>query len=238
MKRPKMISFDVAHTISFPRHDVFICLAEEHFGQRFTAAQIKEADYRVRYMNVDQIAKTLQGLLLPDITTIYSCGLICELMPRCLDDMPTLINFLKACKPVQDDWFKTLGPETIPCLEMLKAKGFRLGVISNANGKVKVNLADTGADKYFDVVADSGQVGFEKPDPRIFQYVFELARIRPDELLHIGDSMQADVCGAMNAGAQAALFDPDFRVPPGSLPPHVPHYRSLLHFAASFCPAK
>lgn len=234
MKRPKVITFDIGHTLVFPLHDEFIRLVTKHFGQTFTAAQVKEADCLLRYTNDDTIAKALRGLPL----TFYSGGLICELIPECLSDRPTLLRFLKECEPVQDGWFETLGPGAIPCLEMLRTKDFRLWVLSNAHGKVRNNLKVTGIEGFFEDVADSGLVGFEKPDIRIFQYIYEKARIKPHELLHIGDSVYADVHGALNAGSQATLYDPDFRVPPGTVPPHVPHFRSLPDFAASFCPAE
>ncbi|MFA6099530.1 MAG: HAD-IA family hydrolase [Patescibacteria group bacterium] len=237
MKRPKVITFDIGHTLVFPLHDEFICLAEKHFGRTFSAVQVKEADCLLRYTNDDGIAKALRDLPLPSVTTFYSGGLICRLLPKCLDDMSILLYFLKACEPTQDSWFTHLIKDAVPCLETLRNKGFRLGVISNANGKVRRNLVATGVDKYFEFVADSGRVGFEKPDPRIFQHVYALAGIQPDELLHIGDSVSSDVHGALNAGSQAALYDPDYRVPFGILPPHVPHFRSLPDFAASFCPA-
>lgn len=211
MKRPRVISFDAGHTLVYANFDEFNQLAKKYYGQSFTADQLKEAELRTRYNKTNGKSTVLKNLPLPDVTTFFSGGLI---------------------------WFKTLGSGVIPCLETLRAKGFRLLVLSNANGTVEQNIKDAGIRAYFEHVVDSGLVGFEKPDPRIFQHVCELARIGPDELLHIGDSVPADVRGATNAGAQAALFDPDFRVPSGSLPPHVPHYRSLLHFAASFCPAE
>ncbi|MHB8831538.1 MAG: HAD family hydrolase [Patescibacteria group bacterium] len=238
MKRPKVITFDAGHTLVYANFNEFNRLAKKYYGQSFTTDQLKEAELRIRYGKTNGKNTVLKGLPLPGVTTFFSGGLICELVPDCASDTVTLLRFLKACEPVQDSWFKTLGPGVIPCLEALHAKGFRLWVLSNANGTVEQNIEDAGIRAYFNHVIDSGLVGFEKPDARIFQYVFELARIQPDELMHIGDSLQADVHGAMNAGAQAALFDPDFRVPPGTLPSHVPHFRSLRAFADSFCPAE
>jgi putative hydrolase of the HAD superfamily len=238
MKRPKVITFDVGHTLIFPCFEEFMRFVEKHFCVKLTMAELSEADKRIRYANGHASRKDLQDPPLPGVTIFYSGGLISELLPHRLNEAKTLVSFLKDCMPAQDSWFSVLTKDAIPCLEMLQTKGFRLGVISNAHGKVLQNLTEAGVDKYFEFVVDSGLVGFEKPDARIFQYACELAGIHPSELLHIGDSVRSDVFGALGTGSQAALYDPDFRVHQGILPAQIPHFRSLRAFAESFCPAE
>src|SRR5262245_3046438 len=60
-------------------------------------------------------------------------------------------------------------PEAPAALQRLKASGLIVGVISNSNGTVRSILEATGLARDLDVVIDSGVVGVEKPDPRIFQ---------------------------------------------------------------------
>ncbi|KAK6052939.1 hypothetical protein COOONC_09557 [Cooperia oncophora] len=60
----------------------------------------------------------------------------------------------------------------------------------------------------FDIVLASGELGIEKPDPRVFQLVADHFGIRPSELLHIGDTVKKDYKGATDFGANAVLFDP------------------------------
>ncbi|MDD5726335.1 MAG: HAD-IA family hydrolase [Patescibacteria group bacterium] len=238
MKRPKVITFDIGHTLCFPRFEDFIQFLKKHYDVNLKATDLREADRRIRYVNGRESPKALKDLPIPGVSVVYSGSLISELLPHRLNETQTLVRFLKDCMPVQDSWFSVMPEDAIPCLEMLQAKGFRLGIISNANGKVIQNLTVAGINQYFDFVVDSGLLDFEKPDARIFRHACELAGIKPDRLLHIGDSVRSDVLGAMNAGSQAALYDPDFRVHQGVLPPHVPHFRSLRAFADSFCPAE
>jgi len=237
MKRPKVITFDIGHTLIFPCFDEFIRLVEKHFGVKFTTEELRRTDSLVRYVNGTGSSVHFQKIVASQLI-YYSGGMVNELLSPRLSDTAAVMNFLEECEPVQDSWFCILTKDAVPCLEMLKAKGFRLGVISNAHGKVMQNVTEAGIDKYLDFVVDSGLVGYEKPDARIFKHVHELAGIRPDELLHIGESVRSDVLGALNVGSQAALYDPDLHVYTGVLPQGTPSFRSLMAFAESFCPAE
>jgi putative hydrolase of the HAD superfamily len=55
---------------------------------------------------------------------------------------------------------------------------------------------------------DSGAVGIEKPDPRIFAMALALADVAPDEALYVGDLYPVDVVGARRAGLEPVLLDP------------------------------
>lgn len=93
-------------------------------------------------------------------------------------------------------------------LDRLAARGFRLGVVSNADGRVRGLLGELGLADRFEVIVDSHEVGFEKPDPRIF----EVARAHFGEpaarCAYVGDFPQVDVVGATRAGMAPVLLDP------------------------------
>lgn len=95
-----------------------------------------------------------------------------------------------------------------PTLEALRAAGLRLVVVSNADGTVRQNLRDRGLDHHFDVIIDSQEVGFEKPDPRIFAHALEASGASPETTLHVGDLHAADVVGARAVGIHPVLLDP------------------------------
>jgi putative hydrolase of the HAD superfamily len=61
---------------------------------------------------------------------------------------------------------------------------------------------------WLDAVVDSGVVGFEKPDPRIFRHAAAALGVEPAEAVHVGDLYSVDVVGARAAGARAILLDP------------------------------
>jgi HAD superfamily hydrolase (TIGR01509 family) len=91
-------------------------------------------------------------------------------------------------------------------LRRLRAAGLRLGVVSNSDGRAEQALEAAGLREYFDVVIDSGKLGIEKPDPRIFHAALEALDVTPDEALYVGDLYEVDVLGARAAGIEAVLL--------------------------------
>jgi putative hydrolase of the HAD superfamily len=104
-------------------------------------------------------------------------------------------------------------PDTAEVLARLRAAGFVLGVVSNADVRVASFLEYAGLASAFDFVIDSTLVGVEKPDPRIFQLACERAGVTPAEAAHVGDVYEIDVVGARLAGVTPILFDPDDLLP-------------------------
>jgi len=97
---------------------------------------------------------------------------------------------------------------TIETLEELRRLGYRLGVISNADGRVEALLESLGLRPHFDFVIDSGVVGVEKPDPRIFHMGLERMGVEAHEAAYVGDIYEIDVVGARNVGMHTFLIDP------------------------------
>ena len=58
---------------------------------------------------------------------------------------------------------------TAEALDDLAGAGYRLGVVSNSDGRVEEALTAAGIRDRFEMVIDSQCVGVEKPDPRLFQ---------------------------------------------------------------------
>lgn len=97
---------------------------------------------------------------------------------------------------------------TAEALESLREAGYRLAVISNADGRIEALLQSRGLRDHFEFVIDSEVVGVEKPDPRIFRAAVERMGVEPHECLYVGDLYPVDVVGARGAGLQAVLLDP------------------------------
>ena len=58
-----------------------------------------------------------------------------------------------------------------------------------------------------------------KPSPLIFQQALEVLGLRPDEVLHVGDSLSADVGGAQAAGITAVWVNRRDRPVPDGIDP-------------------
>jgi putative hydrolase of the HAD superfamily len=98
------------------------------------------------------------------------------------------------------DYTRSALPGAIQLIELLKDRGLTLAVISNNDGTTQEKCEEVGIKGYFDIIADSTNLGFVKPDSRIFQFVLEKLNISPSEALHIGDLYGSDVLGGRNAG--------------------------------------
>jgi HAD superfamily hydrolase (TIGR01509 family) len=93
-------------------------------------------------------------------------------------------------------------------LDGIRALGVKVAIISNSEGMLDRLFADLGVLKHFDLVVDSGKVGVEKPDPRIFQIALDHFGVARERALHLGDIFATDILGARAAGIRHGLIDP------------------------------
>jgi putative hydrolase of the HAD superfamily len=98
-------------------------------------------------------------------------------------------------------------PGAVETVKTLKEQGFRLAVVSNAEGQVERDLTLAGFDGLFETVVDSHKVGVEKPDPEIFRIALERLDTQPEGAVYLGDVPAVDVVGARAAGIAAVLLD-------------------------------
>jgi len=99
-------------------------------------------------------------------------------------------------------------PGTEGALRHLRETGYRLGVVSNADGRVEALLERVGLRGLFEFVMDSHVEGMEKPDPEIFLAACRRLGVEPSRCLYVGDLYHVDVLGARRAGLRAILLDP------------------------------
>lgn len=90
-----------------------------------------------------------------------------------------------------------------PFLDGLKARGFRIGIISNFAPTLKAILEAKGILHDFDPVIVSTEVGLEKPDPAIFQLALNRAGLEAKDILYIGDHETNDIWAPNQVGIDA-----------------------------------
>ena len=109
-------------------------------------------------------------------------------------------------QPRRNLWRRPI-PGMIQLVRELKRAGTPIAIISNSEGHLAELVDELGWSRDFDIVVDSGRLGIDKPDPRIFAHACAELGVVTHELLHVGDAWEADVLGAVGAAASAVWFD-------------------------------
>lgn len=107
-----------------------------------------------------------------------------------------------------------LYPHLAQTIARLQDLGYRIGLVSNTGrtwGRYLRPIQDElGIGRYFDVRIFSDEVRVRKPDRRIFERALAGLRLQPEEVVHVGDDVQADIAGATGVGLRAVWFNTGF----------------------------
>lgn len=123
-------------------------------------------------------------------------------------ELARAVDWLWEEQPRQNLWRQPIPGMMELCQDIAQAN-IPLGVLSNSEGKLRELIAEMGLSELLRVVADSGVLGIEKPDPRIFHWIARELGTDLDAIVHVGDSLRADVEGAVSVGMHAIWFSPD-----------------------------
>lgn len=125
-------------------------------------------------------------------------------------DTSKVPDLLDSAWPIHEKtnlWCKV--PEGLgAALDAIRALGVKVAIISNSEGMLDRLFTDLDVLRHFDLVVDSGKVGVEKPDPRIFEVALQRFAVPASRALHLGDMFATDILGARAAGIRTALIDP------------------------------
>ena len=105
----------------------------------------------------------------------------------------------------------TLYDDAIPTLQHFRDEGFKLAIVSNWDTPLDPLTERLGIANYFDAIVAShdARVKSEKPDPHIFTYALAAVGVSAEEVVHVGDTYQADIVGAQGIGIRPILLDRD-----------------------------
>jgi len=125
--------------------------------------------------------------------------------PDSLTEFHKVLRGESMCTAVFLDVFETLTA--------LRAKGYRLGVVSNAWAfpfqhifeNISMNGVTLGS--FFEHIVGSYEVGYRKPEPQIFIEAARRFGVSPEKCVFVGDNIDADIRGAANVGMRPALID-------------------------------
>ena len=96
---------------------------------------------------------------------------------------------------------------TIEVLEYL-GKKYKLHIITNGFAEVQYKkIHNSNIAVFFKTITNSEMAGVKKPNPIIFEYALDSAKAKKENSIMIGDCLEADVQGALNAGLDAIFFN-------------------------------
>ncbi|MHB8104867.1 MAG: HAD family hydrolase [Dehalococcoidales bacterium] len=108
--------------------------------------------------------------------------------------------------------------DAIETLAQLKAKGYKIGLVSNCSTEPPVIWPDTPFAPFFDAAIFSSTAGTRKPDPRIFQMALEQLKVAPQRCLYVADGDGDELPVAAKMGMTPVLikvpqedYDDEFR---------------------------
>ena len=110
-------------------------------------------------------------------------------------------------------------PDAEPALRQLRSRGLRLVAASNWDSSLPEVLERTGLAPLLDGVVSSADAGATKPAPELFRAALELAGVTAGAAVHVGDSPDKDVEGALALGMRAVLIERDGPAPPAAAVP-------------------
>jgi putative hydrolase of the HAD superfamily len=150
-------------------------------------------------------------------STFIELGVPPDMMPNDFEDEYVKLGPTKT----------NLFPHAHETLAYLQSK-YTLHLISNGfKESTEIKVAGTNLAPYFQNIIISEVVGVNKPDPLIFQHAIDLAGTTKDESLMIGDSIEADIRGALAFGMDAIYFNPFNLERPADVPAQITHLKEL-----------
>lgn len=193
--------FDLDHTLWDFDSNSRLTLQELHFALELDKYGIHDFDlfhkrylvhndklwerYRKGYIKADELRWKRMWLTLVDFK-IGDEKLAGELGRRFLEMLPSR---------------NLLFPYTVEILEYLTNKNYRLHLITNGFETVQHNkLKNSGIDKFFIEVITSEGSNSLKPKKEIFEYALKKAKAAACESIMLGDSLEVDILGGINAG--------------------------------------
>ncbi len=116
--------------------------------------------------------------------------------------LPVYMDISSAIKP-------HVNKEAFYILPKLKELGLKIGLTTNTSftsDMIRRMLDELGLNKYIDAIASSSELGYVKPDKRIFNYIVSQLGVDPEKTIHVGDKYIYDAVGSYLAGLRPVLY--------------------------------
>jgi len=202
----KVVFFDAGGTLFHPYPSVGEIYARvgAKYGCRGEAAQLEKL-FREAWLKRD--FSSLSSRSNEKIERDWWRELVREVFSAAggVDDFEAFFDELYRCFGEAGAW--RVYPGALEVLEELKRRGKKIAVISNWDSRLFNLCEGLGVKHYFEFILASAVFGASKPSPRIFEEALRKAGVKAREAVHVGDSLEDDIEGALGAGMKAILID-------------------------------
>ena len=195
--KTEVILFDVGNTLLFPNWERILAPLKQ-LGVVPSREQLQAIERRTKNEFDDMVT---HGTVDHGFWQLFYSHLLDELKVE-QDGVGRQLSELTR----QSSNWDRMRPGTRELLQQIGSR-YRIGVVSNADGKIAEVLKVCGICDCFLSITDSGIVGHEKPHPAIFAAALETMKVEPQRAVYVGDVYSVDYLGATRAGMQAVIFD-------------------------------
>ncbi len=115
---------------------------------------------------------------------------------------------------IQDFWNNhfphcfSINKNTMNIVNTIK-QHVKVAIITNGSTqRQKAKIINTNLNSCFDIITISEEVGFSKPDKRIFELALNKLNVQPEDALFVGDDIEKDIGGCQNANIKGIWFNP------------------------------
>jgi epoxide hydrolase-like predicted phosphatase len=182
----KVIAFDYGGVVKINEQDLIKDISDY--------LKISKEDYLREYFKVNNMFN-IEGRGFEEVTSL--------LVSKFDDSKETKEHILKLLKENKGKYH--LNKELIKTIEELKNKGYKIVLLSNNSLELRQKLAKDNILDLFDEIIISAEVGYQKPQPEIFDILFKKLGVEPNEVIFIDDSLRS-LEGADKIGYAPVLY--------------------------------
>ncbi|MFE8700797.1 HAD family hydrolase [Cytobacillus sp. FJAT-54145] len=128
------------------------------------------------------------------------------------DEFPP--KYRLAQSSIQDFWNHhfpqcfSINQDTINIVNTIK-RYVKVAIITNGSTqRQKAKIINTNLHSCFETILISEEVGFSKPDKRIFEFALNKLNVQPEAALFVGDDIEKDIRGCQNANIKGIWLNP------------------------------
>jgi putative hydrolase of the HAD superfamily len=142
----------------------------------------------------------------------YGCSDKVKVLESFFDEFPPKYRLPR--NDIQDFWNNnfpycfSIDQETVNIINTLKMH-VKVAIITNGSTqRQKAKIINTNLNSCFEIIIISEEVGFSKPDNRIFELALNKLNVQPEAALFVGDDIEKDIGGCQIANMKGIWFNP------------------------------